>query len=99
MGWETSDRRSSLPPDWRARRQARLQLDGFRCTATMRSGSRCHDRATDVDHHRGRDHHELEDLRSLCSWHHDRKSSREGAAARTPLSERRRPEAHPGLIG
>ncbi|MDP5182165.1 hypothetical protein QOZ88_05910 [Blastococcus sp. BMG 814] len=65
----------------------------------MRDGSRCRDRATDVDHHRGRDHHELDDLRSICSWHHNRKSSREGAAARKPLSERRRREPHPGLIG
>lgn len=99
MGWETSNRRDSLPPDWPARREQRLEFDGYRCTATMRSGSRCRDRATDVDHHRGRDHHELDDLRSLCSWHHDRKSSREGAAARKPQRERRRPEAHPGLIG
>lgn len=99
MGWETSNRREHLPPDWPARRIARLELDGWRCTALMRDGTRCTERATDVDHHRGRDHHELADLRSLCSWHHDRKSSREGAAARQALRERRQPERHPGLIG
>jgi hypothetical protein len=98
MGWETSDRRASLPANWPTVRAQRLAIDGHRCTATMRSGNRCRDRATDVDHAGGPDDHDVAALRSLCSWHHDRKSSREGAAARVQLSERRRPEAHPGLI-
>jgi 5-methylcytosine-specific restriction protein A len=42
-------------------------------------------------------------LRSLCSWHHRQKSSREGAAAaharRRAIEQRfRRDEAHPGLM-
>lgn len=98
MGWETSDRRDTLPANWPALRAERLLIDGHRCTSTMRDGSRCRDRATDVDHPDDRTNHRVEDLRSICTWHHRRKSSREGAAARRPLSERRRPEAHPGLI-
>ncbi|MEU0674484.1 hypothetical protein ABZ330_16590 [Streptomyces sp. NPDC006172] len=45
----------------------------------------------------------MENLRSLCTWHHRQKSSREGAAAqaakRRAIQKRfRRDEAHPGLM-
>lgn len=35
MTWQ-GKRRAQLPADWAARRQARLELDGFRCTATLK---------------------------------------------------------------
>lgn len=46
MGWRTTP----LPPDWDAIRAAVLRRDGGRCTSVMKDGTRCRDRATDVDH-------------------------------------------------
>ncbi|MET8111195.1 hypothetical protein [Streptomyces prasinus] len=45
----------------------------------------------------------MENLRSLCSYHHQAKSSREGAAAthakRRRIAKRfKRTEQHPGLL-
>jgi 5-methylcytosine-specific restriction protein A len=69
----------------------------------MDSGLRCSEYATDVDHIRPGDDHSEANLRSLCEWHHQQKSSREGAAAlaakRRKIEQRfRRNEAHPGLL-
>lgn len=97
MAWEGSDRSSRLPKDWRQRRAAVLERDGHRCTVQMRDGTRCRDRATEVDHLVAGDDHRLENLRAICTWHHLRKSSGEGNAGRTRLTSRRAPERHPGL--
>lgn len=101
-GWQNSDRRQFLPSDWEKRRQQRFQIDGFRCTARLSDGSRCTGPAEECDHIGKRTDHRIEMLRSLCEWHHARKSSREGAIARAKIlrenSQRfRRTEAHPGL--
>lgn len=79
-----------------------LDRDGHRCTWTD-DGVRCGERATDVDHiipaHKGGTD-EPDNLRSLCRWHHERKTAREANAARVKIEPRRRPrESHPGLIG
>ncbi len=95
--WEGSDRAARLPRDWRERRAKVLERDGHRCTVLMRNGSRCRDRATEVDHIVPGDDHRLDNLRAICAWHHARKSSAEGNAARTRLSSYREPERHPGL--
>lgn len=95
--WAGSNRRQELPPDWLARRARILNRDGHRCTATMGDGSRCTWPASDVDHIKpGNDHSEA-NLRSLCRWHHARKSSAEGNAARFRSTQRRSPEPHPGF--
>jgi 5-methylcytosine-specific restriction enzyme A len=59
--------------------------------------------ATDVDHIRPGDDHSESNLRSLCGFHHQKKSSHEGGAAmaakRRDIEKKfRRQEAHPGLL-
>lgn len=103
-GWQGSDRRERLPADWQSSIRPRiLKRDGYRCTARDQDGTRCEELATDVDHVRRGDIHEDWNLTSLCSWHHDRKSAKEGAAAaaRKKAANRkrfRRVETHPGLL-
>lgn len=76
-----------------------LKRDGHRCTALLEDGTRCPAKATDVDHIVRGDNHDLPNLRALCGWHHARKSSAEGnAARRRGPSHRRPPEQHPGLL-
>lgn len=96
--WAGSTRRAELPPDWDTVIRPRiLARDGHRCTWTT-DYKRCREQASDVDH-RGDPHdHSDANLRSLCGWHHDRKSSAEGNAARTRLTMRHPPERHPGLL-
>jgi 5-methylcytosine-specific restriction enzyme A len=92
--WAGSDRRSRLPPDWKARRLRVLVRDGWRCRAPG-----CGARATDVDHvERGDDHRDA-NLQALCVRHHREKTAREGVEARR-LRGRKRPdrEPHPGLV-
>lgn len=98
MGWETSDRRSRLPADWHRIRARILRRDGYVCQATDSMGRLCLEPARDVDHIVPGDDHSETNLQALCRWHHSRKSSEEGAAARQPRPSRRRaPEKHPGL--
>lgn len=98
MSWEGSTRRATLPPNWAAIRRIVLERDGERCVETMRNGRRCHDKANQVDHINDPNDHSIGNLRSLCQWHHARKSSQQGNAARTPLTMRRPAEKHPGLL-
>lgn len=96
MSW--GDRAERLPPDWPTIHLAVLERDGHRCTVLMRNGTRCTDRATEVDHIVPGDDHRPENLRAICTWHHRRKSSAEGNAARRRLTTQRPAEAHPGLL-
>lgn len=102
-GWQGSTRRQTLPPDWEQRRQRQFQLDGYRCTAILSDDTRCTEPAEECDHKTNRWAHEPGvDLQSLCSWHHGKKSGREGQMARrkqlAKASQKfRRTEAHPGL--
>jgi 5-methylcytosine-specific restriction protein A len=61
--------------------------------------NRCPSKATDVDHIGDREDHSDEKLRSLCGWHHDRRSSRQGNTAKAKrAAQRLRPAAeHPGI--
>ncbi len=103
--WEGSDRKERLPADWAELRRRVLRRDGYQCTAIRDDGEglRCPEPATDVDHIRPGDDHRMSNLRSLCGWHHRRKSSGEGGRARA-LARRRyerqfsRVEPHPGLL-
>jgi 5-methylcytosine-specific restriction endonuclease McrA len=100
MAWDTSNRRSRLPRDWHSRRAYVLRRDGHRCQARDSIGVMCGAPATDVDHVNPGDDHGYANLQALCRWHHARKSSAEGAAARRPrLAQRREPESHPGMTG
>lgn len=98
MAWDTSDRKARLPSDWSARRMRVLRRDGYRCQARDSTGALCSAPANQVDHVQHGDDHELANLQALCRWHHARKSSAEGAAARRPrLTRATDRERHPGL--
>ncbi|WUO14006.1 HNH endonuclease [Streptomyces sp. NBC_00289] len=101
--WAGSDRRERLPADWPRIRLRVLRRDGHRCTHRDQYGVRCDEPATDVDHIVPGDDHRETNLRALCGFHHQAKSSREGglaqAARRRRINNRfRRAEAHPGLL-
>lgn len=99
MSWDGSDRKSRLPADWERRRMRVLRRDAYRCQARDSTGALCGARGSDVDHVIRGDDHDEDNLQTLCRWHHSRKSSAEGNAARRPrLVREREPERHPGLL-
>ncbi len=98
MAWEGSTRKATLPSNWDRLRRLVLERDGHRCT-WMDQGVRCDAPANQVDHVGGRLDHDPAHLRSLCEWHHNRVSSKQGNAARTRLTQRRPRRQHPGIVG
>ncbi|WVX88057.1 HNH endonuclease [Arthrobacter phage TforTroy] len=99
MAWDTSNRKAELPADWTTRRVRVLRRDSYKCQARDSRGIKCGEWANQVDHIEPGDDHSYENLQSLCRWHHARKSSAEGAAARRPRPrQRREPEPHPGMV-
>jgi len=101
MAWSSgpSARAQRLPDDWPIRRVRVLRRDGYKCQAKDSTGHRCGAPANQVDHVEAGDDHSDGNLQALCRWHHARKSSAEGAAARRPRATmRREPEKHPGMI-
>lgn len=97
-GWVGSTRRQRLPADWHIIAARILTRDGHQCRAVLTDGTRCTERATDVDHIVRGDDHSDANLQSLCGWHHKRKTAAEGNAARpAPPTNKRPPERHPGL--
>lgn len=100
MAWDSSDRRTELPPDWRRRRAAVLARDHHRCRWPLTYGGECGADADEVDHRHDPQDHSLGALWALCPVHHGRKTQAEARAARRPQTTRRRaPEPHPGRIG
>lgn len=98
--WSGSTRKQRLPRDWEERRAAVSARAGGRCEATMRDDTRCVEPGTDCDHVRRGDDHALTNLQWLCGWHHDKKTAREAAEARSRMhipSARKPREKHPGL--
>ena len=104
MAWEGSTRKETLPPDWAQRRQAVFARDGNRCVVIKKDGRRCWDRELlECDHIGDRNDHSLENLRTLCQWHHARRSASQGGLASANAKQnrpslKRPPEVHPGLI-
>jgi nitrite reductase/ring-hydroxylating ferredoxin subunit len=99
MPWDTSDRKSRLPDDWSIRRMRVLRRDAYRCQARDSEGRLCGEWANQCDHVVAGDDHDLDNLQALCQWHHARKSSQEGAAARKPRPTMAAPaEPHPAFI-
>ena len=101
MAWDQgkSDRAQRLPSDWQRRRLRILRRDRYSCQARMSDGSKCLAPANQVDHKIPGDDHSEANLEALCTWHHARKSSAEGAAARRRRPSRYLPrESHPGLL-
>lgn len=80
--WKGSDRKSRLPSDWPRIRTAVLVRDRYRCQHERAdTGALCLAKARDVDHIHGDDDHRMQSLQSLCGYHHDQKSGREGGIA------------------
>lgn len=77
--WAGSTRRSRLPADWPSRQAACLERDGYVCQLRYDG---CLTVATEADHIKPGDNHDLENLQAACSHCHRIKSAREGAAAR-----------------
>ena len=98
-GWQNSNRVNELPRNWKQLRLQVLVRDGYQCTH-IDDYTRCTQRATDVDHIEHGNNHSLNNLRSLCNWHHARKSSAEGNQSPNRQRETiRRPQpAHPGML-
>lgn len=97
-GWEGSNRRERLPRDWPLRRLIRLKLDNFECQAIRAdTGEKCRAYANQCDHIVHGDDHRIENLQSLCEWHHLRKSGGEGGRANAQKRRKAQPQ-HPGII-
>lgn len=95
-GWQGSDRKTRLPPDWYRIRARVLTRDRRRCQLGYTG---CLGKATQVDHIQPGDNHDETNLQAVCTECHTAKSAREGAEARARIASlRRRPlEQHPGL--
>lgn len=99
--WDGSNRKDTLPKNWVQIRKQILARDGNRCQAVLEStGWLCGELGNQVDHiDRFGSQTDPNNLQVLCEWHHARKSSAEGAAARAPRITNARPKKkHPGLI-
>lgn len=98
MAWDGSTRRARLPKDWSRIRRRIIRRDKA-CVWPMSDGSLCGAQGTDVDHIVPGDDHRDENLQLLCTWHHRRKSAREGgtAAASTRVRTERPKPTHPAL--
>ncbi|MFI6444729.1 HNH endonuclease [Kitasatospora sp. NPDC050543] len=99
MAWTNSDRAQRLPKNWPTIRRRILRRDGHACMAVFSDGRRCGMPATDVDHIERGDDHSDANLRALCGWCHQKKSSSEGgtAAASRAVRQARPTAQHPAL--
>lgn len=97
--WAGSTRKQTLPVDWERLRQACFKRDGYRCT-WIDDGMRCTAPATDCDHVGDRNDHSLKNLRSLCSEHHLKRTSKQAYEAKMAIKKLGRlpEEPQPGVI-
>ncbi|MFI7429266.1 HNH endonuclease [Micromonospora sp. NPDC049836] len=105
MAWDTSNRASRLPANWKQIRERVLRRDNYACQWVKEDGSgkKCYEPADEVDHIVPGDNHAMTNLRALCHHHHAKKTGREGTAARVANMRRvdsryRRTEQHPGML-
>ncbi len=102
--WSNSNRREELPAGWDKLRRRVLIRDGHRCTHVNDYGKRCEEVGDEVDHIVAGKNDSESNLRAICGFHHQRKSSAEGGAAAQAIRKRNakkfdRTEQHPGTIG
>lgn len=93
--WRTAPR----PRGWKTLRAQVLERDGNQCT-WIDDGQRCTNEGTDCDHIGDPEDHTPTNLRTLCGYHHRKRTALQARAARGPMEPRARPKpaAHPGLI-
>lgn len=95
MGWDTSDRRLRLPPDWEKRRRAVKCRARNRCEAEQHAPG-CDGIGSQCDHIVRGDDHSLDNLQWLSEPCHKAKTQREAQGAKRP---RARPKpTHPGFM-
>lgn len=104
MPWSSSDRRSRLPKDWDTIVKRILARDDHRCRFLFPNKGRCPVReGLQVDHIVPSGSDDDSNLQTLCKRHHQMKTQRESAAARSARRELnkkfRRVDAHPGRLG
>lgn len=97
MPWENS-RPTHVPTRIR---DACLTRDGHRCTATLNTGQRCpattNLQAAHTTQWQPGEQTTVDNVRTLCHWHHNRETQTQAATARRPRpSATRRAEQHPG---
>jgi 5-methylcytosine-specific restriction protein A len=104
-GWVGSNLQATLPSDWGATTLRILNRDRHRCQHIREdTGRGCLKPAHEVDHisnHASGGTDDDSNLQALCSWHHGKKSGREGGTA-SGRSRRAKRDAvkplHPGLL-
>jgi hypothetical protein len=92
--WRTTPR----PQGWKTLRAAVLERDAHQCT-WIEDGQRCTNQGTDADHIGDPEDHSPTNLRTLCGYHHRKRTALQAVAARGPIPTRQRPRpSHPGLV-
>jgi hypothetical protein len=92
--WRTTPR----PRGWKGLRAQALERDAQQCT-WIEDGERCPEPGTDADHIGDPEDHRLDNLRTLCGYHHRKRTALQARAARGPMPSRQRPRTtHPGLL-
>lgn len=95
MSWDTSSRRTQLPPQWARIRRAVRDRAGGKCEWAV-DGEQCRAYGTECDHIGDPHDHRLTNLRWLCQPHHHKRTLIQAYDAK--MARRRRPtEQHPGL--
>lgn len=104
MAWgvHRTDRRETLPPDWPARRASTFARDGYQCVHVREDNEqRCTETTNlECDHIGDRGDHSLDNLRTLCRYHHAKRSGGQGGVASATRKRKKytRPaEEHPPL--
>lgn len=98
-GWWKSNRRQELPANWDQIRREVLRRCKYQCEHVSKSGVRCTQVATDVDHAFHRDEHRPEFLQGLCAEHHKRKTAGESWAARSGARYKGKRKRESGGLG
>lgn len=85
--FKDSNRKQRLPSNWYSLRSKVLRRDNYGCKWLDEYGKECKSKATDVDHILRGDNNSLDNLQSLCTYHHRYKTAKEGNLAKN-LKER-----------
>lgn len=93
--WHNSTRTATLPANWKTLRLRILRRDRWLCQ--IRFEGYCTVKATDVDHIGNRLDHRPSNLQASCGPCNQHKNVLTRPTPRR-ASERRAPEAHPGLV-
>lgn len=67
-------RRRPLPRDWPRIRARVLARDGYRCVQVLDDGRACPGTKLEVDHIREDGPDSMDNLQTLCHWHHAKKT-------------------------